>query len=108
MKVVFPCYTYSCNDFSFVPGTFFDEAHEFVSTVGWDFIFDLNVLFRQNDKWDPSNAMELMNYTVKHGYKMAGWELGNGTLQTWACLDILLIECIQQNFLEIDMFILMY
>ncbi|KAH3788144.1 heparanase-like isoform X2 [Dreissena polymorpha] len=58
-------------------GQFFDEAYEFVSSVGWDFIFDLNLLQRQNDRWDPSNAMELMNYTLKHGYKMAGWELGN-------------------------------
>ncbi|XP_052773715.1 heparanase-like isoform X2 [Mya arenaria] len=56
---------------------FFDEIHQFVTSVSWDLIFDLNVLLRTNDHWNPTNAMELMNYTIKKGYKMAGWELGN-------------------------------
>lgn len=56
----------------------YDEIHTFKSAVGWDLIFDLNVLLRNNGNWDPTNAVKLMNYTVSKGYRMAGWELGNG------------------------------
>ena len=61
-----------------IAGEFFDELHDFISTVDWDLIFDVNLLYRTNDRWDPSNARELMKYTVKRGYRVAAWELGNG------------------------------
>ena len=41
-------------------------------------MFDLNSLLRNGDKWNPTNAYKLMEYTVKKGYPIAGWELGNG------------------------------
>ena len=61
-----------------VAAEMYDQLHQFVSKVGWMLIFDLNVLVRSNGSWDPTNAIQLMDYTVKKGYKMAGWELGNG------------------------------
>lgn len=54
-----------------------DELNQFVETVGWDLIFDLNSLFRKNGLWLPDNAKLLMDYTSQKGYKIAGWELGN-------------------------------
>ncbi|XP_053407885.1 heparanase-like isoform X2 [Mercenaria mercenaria] len=58
--------------------SFYDQIHKFVSSVGWDLIFDLNSLLRKpSGAWDATNAIELINYTVQSGYKMGGWELGN-------------------------------
>ncbi|XP_060590905.1 heparanase-like [Ruditapes philippinarum] len=58
--------------------SFYDQVHKFVSSAGWDLIFDLNSLLRKPDGvWDSTNAIELINYTVQSGYKMGGWELGN-------------------------------
>lgn len=58
--------------------SFYDQIHEFVSSVGWDLIFDLNSLLRKpSGAWDSSNAIQLINYTAQSGYKMGGWELGN-------------------------------
>ncbi|KAK6174495.1 hypothetical protein SNE40_017760 [Patella caerulea] len=54
-----------------------DNLNHFVMNVGWDLIFDFNVFLRKNGQWDPTNAMELLKYTVKQGYKPAGYELGN-------------------------------
>lgn len=49
-----------------------------MKSVGWDLIFDLNSLLRKNGQWSPDNAIMLLEYTVDKGYKVAGWELGNG------------------------------
>lgn len=56
-----------------------DEIHEFVQEAKLDLTFDLNVLKRTKDqKWNSTNAIELLKYTQGQGYTMAGWELGNG------------------------------
>ncbi|XP_055955739.1 heparanase-like [Patella vulgata] len=54
-----------------------DNLNHFVRNVGWDLIFGFNVFLRKNGQWDPTNAKELLEYTVKQGYKPAGYELGN-------------------------------
>ncbi|KAK6174483.1 hypothetical protein SNE40_017751 [Patella caerulea] len=54
-----------------------DKLNLFTQDVGWDLIFDFNVFLRKNGQWDPTNAIELLKYTVKQGYKPAGYELGN-------------------------------
>ncbi|XP_046571543.1 heparanase-like [Haliotis rubra] len=54
-----------------------DLINKFSAAVGWEMIFDLNVLIREHGSWDPANAMLLMNYTKSRGYKLAGFELGN-------------------------------
>lgn len=60
-------------------GITWDEIHEFVQEAKLDLIFDLNVLKRTKDqKWNSTNAIELLKYTQGRGYTMAGWELGNG------------------------------
>ena len=55
-----------------------DELNQFAELVGWDLIFDLNSLLRENGQWFIWNAKQLMDYTSQKGYKIAGWELGNG------------------------------
>ncbi|XP_048250306.1 heparanase-like isoform X2 [Haliotis rufescens] len=57
--------------------TDWDLINKFSAAVGWELIFDLNVLIRDQGSWDPTNAMLLMNYTKSRGYKLAGFELGN-------------------------------
>ncbi|KAK6174489.1 hypothetical protein SNE40_017756 [Patella caerulea] len=54
-----------------------DNLNHFVMSAGWDLIFDFNVFLRKNGQWDPTNAIELLEYTVKQGYKPSGYELGN-------------------------------
>lgn len=56
----------------------FDELNNFVTKVGWSLIFDLNSLLREGGQWLPDNAKLLMDYTSQKGYKITGWELGNG------------------------------
>ncbi|CAG2237206.1 HPSE [Mytilus edulis] len=63
-------------NFTMIPRQW-DELNHFVEEVGWDLIFDLNSLLRQNAQWSPANAKQLMDYTTQKGYKIAGWELGN-------------------------------
>ncbi|XP_063435248.1 heparanase-like [Mytilus trossulus] len=63
-------------NFTMIPRQW-DELNGFVEMVGWDLIFDLNSLLRQNEQWLPDNAKLLMDYTTQKGYKIAGWELGN-------------------------------
>ncbi|XP_050397952.2 heparanase isoform X2 [Patella vulgata] len=54
-----------------------DKLNLFTQDVGWSLIFDFNVFLRKNGQWDPTNAKELLRYTVLKGYKPAGYELGN-------------------------------
>ncbi|XP_055955934.1 heparanase-like [Patella vulgata] len=54
-----------------------DNLNHLVMYAGLDLIFDFSVLLRKNGHWDPTNARELLEYTVKQGYKPAGYELGN-------------------------------
>ncbi|XP_055955935.1 heparanase-like [Patella vulgata] len=67
------------NDHAYHPLTVadWDNLNHFVMNAGWDLIFDFNLFLRKNGNWDPSNAIELLEYTVKQGYKPAGYELGN-------------------------------
>ncbi|KAL5017992.1 hypothetical protein ScPMuIL_003714 [Solemya velum] len=55
-----------------------NQLNEFVEATGWEMIFDLNVLIRKNGHWDPSNAISLLKYSASKGYKITGFELGNG------------------------------
>lgn len=62
----------------FMTAKIWDEVQKFVQEVQFDLIFDLNVLKRTKDqKWNSTNAKELLKYTQGRGYTMAGWELGN-------------------------------
>ncbi|XP_072020825.1 heparanase-like [Amphiura filiformis] len=54
-----------------------DKINTFASDVGWDVLFDLNMLLRRGSKWDSTNAELLMQYTKKKGFQIAGWQLGN-------------------------------
>lgn len=62
----------------FMTAKTWDNIQEFVQEARLDLIFDLNVLKRTKDqKWNSTNAKELLKYTQERGYTMAGWELGN-------------------------------
>ena len=49
--------------------------------MGWDILFDLNMLLRNGSTWNSTNASALLRYTKERGYRLAGWELGNGKVQ---------------------------
>ena len=56
-----------------------DQLNNFTRTVGWNLLFDLNVLLRRGNEWDSSNALELMEYSIKKNYTWnLNFELGNG------------------------------
>lgn len=61
--------------------TMFDWVYlnKFVRSVpDWLLVFDLNVLQRTNNSWDPSiNASSLLHQSAAKGYCLAGLELGN-------------------------------
>ncbi|GAB5356852.1 hypothetical protein AAMO2058_000324100 [Amorphochlora amoebiformis] len=42
-----------------------------------DLVFGLNDLKRKDNSFDPSNVKELLQYSIKHGYRIWGLELGN-------------------------------
>eukprot|EP01043_Picozoa_sp_COSAG02_P037882 COSAG02_NODE_2878_length_7829_cov_2.286287_2_plen_319_part_00 len=58
-----------------------DGINAFATAAGWDIVFGLNALKgwegSSNWAWDPTNAQELIEYTVRQGYPVVGWELGN-------------------------------
>ena len=55
-----------------------DQINRFARDAGLHLIFGLSALIRQqNGRWEPSNALQLMEYTSKNGYAVS-WELGNG------------------------------
>lgn len=54
-----------------------DRVQKFAKRVGWKVIFALNVQMRGFLDWDMSNAISLIGYSLRRGFKTA-WELGNG------------------------------
>lgn len=53
------------------------KIHLLASKAGWDVMFGLNVLLREEDgSWNASNAKKIMQYIAENGYHF-GWELGN-------------------------------
>jgi hypothetical protein len=65
-----------------------DGINQFAKAAGWEIVFGLNALKGWKGPsgwaWDPSNARELIEYTVKQGYPVVGWELGNGACMTFS------------------------
>uniref|UniRef100_A0A914DWT8 Uncharacterized protein n=1 Tax=Acrobeloides nanus TaxID=290746 RepID=A0A914DWT8_9BILA len=60
-----------------ISGAQFDQLYTFTKNVGWRLIFDFDLLRRNSDdKWDPTNAINLLNYTTSKGYEY-DFELGN-------------------------------
>ncbi|XP_064603735.1 inactive heparanase-2-like isoform X1 [Liolophura sinensis] len=53
-----------------------DTLYHFARDVGWDMIFDLNLLHRHHGEWDSTNAESLMKYAASKGYRFH-LELGN-------------------------------
>jgi len=59
-------------------GEEFDSLYSFTRTVGWQLIFDLNVLLRKEGfEWDTSNARLLLTYAEERNFSNISWELGN-------------------------------
>ncbi|XP_071827580.1 heparanase-like isoform X3 [Apostichopus japonicus] len=58
-------------------GEMWDELNSFVEDVGFQLVFDINVLLRTpENKWDPSNLEQLLDYNSKKGHKV-NFQLGN-------------------------------
>ncbi|CAI9100902.1 OLC1v1038092C1 [Oldenlandia corymbosa var. corymbosa] len=91
-------HTQPCNPFSLSPSELFgfsqgclplsrwDQLNAFFQKSGAEVIFGLNALNGRSistssgtatGAWNSSNAESLIRYTVKKGYTIYGWELGN-------------------------------
>jgi heparanase 1 len=58
-------------------GQHWDIVTDFISNVGWDLLFDFNVLLWKDGLWDPSNAELLLNYSAARGVDIPYFQLGN-------------------------------
>ena len=59
-------------------GEDWDRINVFTTSVEWQVIFGLNLQVRNNSEWDPSNAMPLLDYSIKKKYhNNLDFELGN-------------------------------
>ncbi|KAG6410452.1 hypothetical protein SASPL_128512 [Salvia splendens] len=86
-----PCVPFAKNSsimFGFTQGCLplsrWDELNSFFNESGALVVFGLNALRGKSIQsgtavgpWDSTNAASLIRYTVKKGYKIYGWELGN-------------------------------
>jgi len=60
---------------------------ELTKSTGNRLLFDLNLQLRFGQQWDPSNAIELLQFFSSHGYgETIDWELGNGMNNFILCL----------------------
>ncbi|TRY70553.1 hypothetical protein TCAL_02349 [Tigriopus californicus] len=53
------------------------QLNDFIKTVGWKFLFDVNVLLRNGDHWSAANARSLLDFNHQQGFHGTSWELGN-------------------------------
>ncbi|KAK3755114.1 hypothetical protein RRG08_041028 [Elysia crispata] len=63
-------------EFSF-SGQRWDNISRFCDKVGWDILWDLNLLDRHNGSWDPTVAKQFLDYSSSRGMKIPMFELGN-------------------------------
>ncbi|XP_067012004.2 heparanase [Anabrus simplex] len=52
------------------------EINQFAQNAGLTLIFDLNVLLRDGQRWNTTNAKELLEFSAKYGFVVV-WQLGN-------------------------------
>lgn len=57
------------------------QLNQFSKNSSLDLIFDLNVLIRFNNSWNPTNAEEILKYSEDIACNTT-WQLGNGQLSS--------------------------
>ena len=56
----------------------YDAVNQFVRKAGWELVFGLNSLLRDDrGEWKSLNAEKLLRYSASKGYSV-NWQLGNG------------------------------
>ncbi|KAK3755118.1 hypothetical protein RRG08_041032 [Elysia crispata] len=58
-------------------GQRWDNITRFCDQVGWDILWDLNLLDHPNETWDPTVVKEFLDYSSSRGVKIPMFELGN-------------------------------
>ncbi|CAL1539024.1 unnamed protein product, partial [Lymnaea stagnalis] len=49
----------------------------FIKFAGWDIVFNFNLLKRQGNNWDPTNAKIFLDFAVEHNISIEGFHIGN-------------------------------
>ncbi|KAK3705133.1 hypothetical protein RRG08_005523 [Elysia crispata] len=58
-------------------GEQWDNITRFYKTVGWDMMWDFNILVKKNGSWDPWNAKKFLEYSASRNVKIPMFQLGN-------------------------------
>nr|CAD7452385.1 unnamed protein product [Timema tahoe] len=69
------CLQNRCEDFTMSVSDW-DLINELAINTGLDLLFDLNVLLRDGNMWNSTNAKDLVDYSHERNYSVI-WQLGN-------------------------------
>ena len=66
-----------------IAGTDWDNIVDMTRATNLRFLYEYNIQLRYGTQWDPTNAIELLNYLTSKGYgENIDFELGNGKIYT--------------------------
>lgn len=58
-------------------GARWDNMTKFCDQVGWDILWDFNLLDSMTQPWDPNTAKEFLEFSAERGIRIPMFELGN-------------------------------
>ena len=72
----------TCDDVLFsLSASDWDKLNMFALNVGWQLMFDFNAFMRRGAFWDATQAIEMLEYSIKQNYTdNLAFQLGNGSL----------------------------
>ena len=79
---------------SYSAGSRWDNITRFCDSVGWDIMWDFNLLHFKRGRWDPQFARKFLKYSTSRGVRIPAFQLGNGNLYTllFSCLTWLSVR----------------
>ncbi|KAK3737955.1 hypothetical protein RRG08_028578 [Elysia crispata] len=60
-----------------ITGSRWDNITRFCDSVGWDIMWDFNLLHFKRGRWDPQFARKFLKYSTSRGVRIPAFQLGN-------------------------------